>query len=223
MSTVIPTVLPTVLSTVQSSVATPPGGPVFYYFNGVDGFAVMDQTWEASSADFTVSFKVLTRVFGQDIGYLGSGSTAHRVFQSSVAGNVTVAYRDAADSTRTASEGGSVLDEEFEVIYASDPTTGVTLTVAGASDDNPIIWDAANSPDLQFIGAFNLGGSFKMTGYIRDLVMTDPLSAANSRHYPMNEGDGNKFLCYDGNGTPVPANDATISNYDAANWRNDLP
>ena len=40
-----------------------------------------------------------------------------------------------------------------------------------------------------------------------------------NRYYPMNEGSGNTFLAYDGNGNPVGTADATITGYvNDDNW-----
>jgi hypothetical protein len=40
----------------------------------------------------------------------------------------------------------------------------------------------------------------------------------NTRYYPMAEGQGDTFLAYDGNDARVETADATITNYDVANW-----
>jgi len=197
------------------------GESLFFHFDKATTYATFPE-WTPLGLPFTVAVTCIPTNVDLSEQYILNGDSANRYIK--IGGTVArtqARLRDVSDTAISfTGSTPSVVQDVIQKATLIGHVGNSTYDFAGDSKNSALV--AGPSFNKWTHIAARSDGFVKFQGPMGKLYLTDTDNPANSRFYPMDEGSGNKFLCYtdDTKATPDPTNDATITGYvDDTPWK----
>jgi hypothetical protein len=198
---------------------------MLYEFNKTDYVRFVAKQWAPQGSSYDIGFKALPTTLSAGLGgFMVSEDNNNLYMVGKLAADYlwTAKFLNSALVSQTIKHGTAMVNNtQYTVRLALRPGNNILYVDDVASTANT----STVGPRSQLWERFAGTDSTLYGGFLADMYLNDLDDPANSRYYPMNEGDGNTFLCYTDPGmlTRLPEYDVQITNYRAEGWKPVIP